>query len=190
MRKRTKIALIIIIALVAISAVFLAIYKYSMEKANTEKMEAVTANELHVGDVAPDFTVKLLSGDEFTLSDNEGKTVFLNFWATWCSPCVAEMPAIQELSEKYIESTVFISISCGEKEREVQSFIDRSGFTYNIGLDESGEMIKSLYPSIGIPFTLVIDAGGIITAIFIGGGDQMHDVFENAILEAQKGISE
>ena len=140
--------------------------------------------ELSVGDNAPDFTVNLLQGGEFTLSENRGKVVFLNIWATWCSPCVAEMPAIQELSEQYAEDVVFIGVNYAENAAKVGDFIAGRGFTYNIGLDERGEIARNLYPSSGIPYTLIIDAEGIITEIFLGGGAEMHAVFDEAMSAA------
>ena len=143
--------------------------------------------KLSVGDAAPDFTVKLLSGGTFSLSENKGYVVFLNFWATWCSPCVAEMPAIQSLSEKYADSVVFIGVNYAENANKVEDFIIGRGFTYNIGLDETGGIMGALYPSDGIPYTLIIDAEGIITEIFLGGGEYMHDVFDEAITAALGG---
>lgn len=184
MQNKAKTIIIIILSvLLVISVIFNAIFIYYAYRANHGD-EYIAGSELLEGDVAPDFSVKLLTGDTFTLSDNKGKVVFLNFWASWCSPCVAEMPAIQELSEQYEGNVVFIGIDIAENSKKVQDFIAKNGFTYNIGLDENGDISKNLYPSNGIPYTLIIDADGIITKIFLGGGDQMHEVFEGAITEA------
>ena len=157
-----------------------------------ESSESNTSPEVEITEVveggkAPDFSVAMLNGEVFTLSKHKGKVVFLNFWATWCPPCIAEMPAIQELSEKYENEVVFIGVDVAEDSLKVQDFIDREGYTYNIGLDSYGDLIRDVYPTDGIPYTIVIDADGIIVRIFLGGGARMHEIFENAIIKALGG---
>ena len=166
-----------------VTAVITGLFIYQNRAANSRR-EDIAARELNAGDTAPDFSATLLSGDTFTLSEYKGKVIFLNFWATWCSPCVAEMPAIQELSEKYTDSVIFIGMDYAENEKKVRDFVTEKGFTYKIGLDEQGDISRNLYPTDGIPYTLIIDAEGIISKIFLGGGDRMYKIFDDAITEA------
>ncbi|HBU11887.1 MAG TPA: TlpA family protein disulfide reductase [Clostridiales bacterium] len=184
MRSRKRTILKIVLAGAIGFAAVIAIASIRQFYTTNQNIEHVSANELQVGDTAPDFTVNLLSGGTFTLSENKGKVVFLNFWGTWCAPCIEEMPAIQALSEKYTDDVVFIGMDYGDNNiNKVQDFIAGKGFTYPIGLDESGD-IKNLYPALGVPYTLVIDAEGIISWALTGGSDQMYDVFDDAIAEA------
>ena len=185
MRGKRKTAIIIILsAALAISLVFNAIFIYRELRAPPENAGEISGME--DGEIAPDFSVELLAGGDFTLSEHRGKVVFLTFWATWCPPCIAEMPAIQELSEKYGSDVVFIGVNIAEDTRRVQDFINREGYTYNIGLDKTGYLITELYPTDGIPYTLIIDANGFIVNEFLGGGAHMHNIFENAIIDALK----
>ena len=190
MQSKNKIVIIILSVLLLISIFFNVVLLYRELRASGSYEDSAAEDsavyEVSIGGKAPDFSAKLLTGDTFTLSENKGKVVFLNFWATWCGPCVAEMPAIQELSETYADSVVFIGMNYAEDTKKVQDFVTKRGITYNIGIDENGDIAKNLYPTTGIPYTLVIDAEGIISEIFLGGGDKMHDIFNSAITEALK----
>ena len=137
--------------------------------------------ELSEGDVAPDFTVTLVNGDTFTLSDYDDEVVLLNFWATWCPPCVGEMPALQNLYED--GEAVIIGIDCGETKADVDSFVSENGYTYNIGYDEY-YTVEDYYPTDGIPYTLIINKG-VIYKIFVGayGADVMYEEYGSAIAE-------
>ena len=131
--------------------------------------------------MAPDFTVTLVNGDTFTLSDYDDEVVLLNFWATWCPPCVGEMPALQNLYED--GEAVIIGIDCGETKADVDSFVSENGYTYNIGYDEY-YTVEDYYPTDGIPYTLIINKG-VIYKIFVGayGADVMYEEYGSAIAE-------
>ncbi len=68
-----------------------------------------------IGSEAPDFTAKLNNGETFTLSDKKGQVILLNFWATWCSNCVKEMPAIEKLYEEYGDQIVIVGVNVGRR---------------------------------------------------------------------------
>ncbi len=125
---------------------------------------------LNEGDTAPDFTAALADGTEFTLSDQQGKVVLLNFWATWCGPCVREMPAFEKLHEEYGEDIAILAVNCMEGEDIVDAFLEETGYTFPVACDVEGTVIAK-YPSQGIPYTLVIDKEGIIQKIYVGAAD-------------------
>ncbi|MBR5421387.1 MAG: TlpA family protein disulfide reductase [Lachnospiraceae bacterium] len=137
--------------------------------------------ELSEGDVAPDFTVELISGEMLTLSDYDDRVVLLNFWATWCPPCVGEMPALQKLYEEMGDEVLILGVDCAESRRDVTDFVNENGYTYPIALDED-YTVGYYYPSDGIPYTLIIDHG-VIADIFVGanGADAMYREYSNAI---------
>ncbi len=131
---------------------------------------AVSYLPLEEGDTAPDFTAALTDNTEFTLSDQQGKVVLLNFWATWCGPCVREMPALEKLHGEYGEDVVILAVNCMESEDTVNAFLEETGYTFPVACDMEGTILAK-YPSQGIPYTLVIDGEGIIRNIYVGALD-------------------
>lgn len=100
-----------------------------------------------------------IDGREYRLNDFAGKPVFLNFWATWCPPCIAEMPDIQELYDTFGQQAAFILLS-GEDPKVVQSFMQRKGF--NMPVYQLRYSVPEVFASQSIPVTFVISAEGKI----------------------------
>lgn len=132
--------------------------------------ETPSYQPLSEGDAAPDFTADLADGSTFTLSDQEGKIVLLNFWATWCGPCVREMPAFEKLHGEYGEDVVILAVNCLEDTETVDAFITENEYTFPIAYDTEGT-VNMRYPTQGIPYTLIIDGDGIIQKIYVGAAD-------------------
>jgi len=132
---------------------------------------------------APDFTATLISGEEFTLSENIGKPVLVNFWATWCGPCVGEMPAFEQLKEDYGDSVVIIAVNCGEKADAVRAFVSGNGYTFDFALDEKAKISTNIYPTMSIPYTVLIDADGNIAEEFVGAvsAERQYKIYKEAI---------
>ncbi|HUV43418.1 MAG TPA: TlpA disulfide reductase family protein [Dehalococcoidales bacterium] len=117
---------------------------------------------------APDFTLKDLDGNTVRLSDLRGKVVFLNFWATWCPPCRAEMPDIEKVHRKYRDrDVVVLGIDLRESVSTVRAFIGEGGYTWTFLLDTTGK-VGSMYQVRGIPASYFIDRKGVIRAVAIG----------------------
>ncbi|WP_053366706.1 redoxin domain-containing protein [Bacillus sp. FJAT-27245] len=119
-----------------------------------------------VGQKAPDFELKTLAGETVKLSSLKGKKIMLNFWATWCGPCKAEMPAMEQLS-KEVDSNVAILAVNIDPQLDVKGFVEQNGITFPILLDEKDE-VNTTYQVISIPTTYFIDSNGIIQDKFIG----------------------
>jgi thiol-disulfide isomerase/thioredoxin len=120
-------------------------------------------------DAAPGFSVRTLDGSTFTLADHlatDGRPLFLNLWATWCGPCRAEMPILQDASEAHPEVR-FVGVAIEDSERSVADFVAEIGVTYNIGLDDDN-VVRDAYPTLGMPTTFLIDPGGSIAKTHIG----------------------
>lgn len=122
--------------------------------------------------LAPDFTLTNLQGEEVTLSDLRGKRVVLNFWATWCPPCEAEMPHMQQYYEKYGQEDnveiVGVNLTYAkEKVERVEQFIKSYDITFPILL-EKDETVASQYEILTIPSTYMIDRDGKIQKKIIG----------------------
>ena len=115
------------------------------------------------GGKAPDYSVTTLGGDTVSIADFRDKVVVLNVWATWCEPCVREMPALQTLHEKMASEGVEVlgvSVDVGDNTRVIE-FAQALGVTFPILRDPSGDIQKA-YAINGLPTTFVIDRKGRI----------------------------
>lgn len=148
----------------------------SQDGASAAPEESFAPGVIAVGAPAPDFTAQLVDGTSFQLSEQKDKAVLLNFWATWCGPCVGELPAFTRLVETYGDKIALLAVNCGEDEQTVTGFLEQNGYTFPVALDLEGE-ISSLYPTDGIPYTLIIAPDGTISSIQLGasGADEMFD---------------
>lgn len=140
---------------------------------------------------AIDFTLTDQYGNSHTLSDYKGKTVFLNFWATWCPPCRAEMPDIQKLYEEYDtegdDALIVLGIASpdigGEKSEEgVKQFLEENGYTYPVLMDTTGEQFMN-YGVTSYPTTFMIDRDGNVFGYVSGSlsGDMMKSIVEQTM---------
>ncbi len=129
---------------------------------------------------APDFTLPDLNGKAFSLSELEGKVVILDFWATWCPPCVVEIPHFIDLYKEYKGQgleVVGISLDRGGV-KVVKSFVEKNEITYPVVI--GNQKVAEDYGGIrGIPTTFVIDRQGYIVKKFVGYRDKK--VFESII---------
>lgn len=134
------------------------------------------------GSEAPDFTFQDNSGTTRNLSDYRGHVVILNFWATWCSYCLVEMPDMQQIVEDYSEVSV-LAINRGDAVDVANEASVEYGYDFVWGTDGDGT-IQSLYPSNGIPYSVIIDKEGTIVEIYEGSSPSMYQYFEDAITRA------
>ena len=117
---------------------------------------------------AVDFTLYTLEGEEVSLFDYKGKLVFLNFWATWCPPCRAEMPSMERISNQLpADSFIILAVNVNEPKEEVQAFIAENGYTFPVLLDSDGR-ISSVYQVQGIPTTWLIGPDGDVLGRLVG----------------------
>lgn len=114
-----------------------------------------------VGETAPDFSLPGINSEEVKLSDYRGKKVFLNFWATWCPPCRAEMPDIQRFYEERKDDIVILAVNIGEEKGKVVDHLNISSFTFPVVLDRD-KSTASEYLVRGIPTSYFIDKNGTI----------------------------
>jgi peroxiredoxin len=134
-----------------------------------------------IGSEAPDFVLPTLSGDQMQLSEFRGKGIVLNFWGTWCTPCIEEMPALQVNYQKYKEQgVVIIGVHIGGSKVTVESFTNRYQLTFPIAMDRSRE-ITQLYEVGQIPSTYFIDQNGIVKTNVVGGPMSEEAINENIL---------
>ncbi len=138
----------------------------------SESLESLKAkmNEW-VGKPAPDFEVTDLKGEELTLEKYRGQVVLLDFWATWCGPCLTEMPKLKKTYEKYKDQKFqIIGISSDKSKTPLEAYIEKEGLGWIHTWDENRKL-RNLYGIIGIPTTFLIDGEGVIRKASLGGFD-------------------
>jgi len=114
------------------------------------------------GKRAPDFSLESLEGGEVSLSDHRGDVVLINFWATWCAPCRAEIPAIEAVHQaRQNDGFVVLGVNYQEAREVVEPFTRRLAMTYPVLLDERGRVMDT-YRAIGLPMSILVDREGII----------------------------
>lgn len=120
---------------------------------------------------APALTLENLNGDRVDLAALRGKVVVLNFWATWCAPCIREMPALQKLSESLSTSGIVVfAVNTGQKAENVRKFLDRYSIDLPILLDRD-EAVKKAWAVRVMPTTYIVDPDGRVVYGAIGERD-------------------
>jgi thiol-disulfide isomerase/thioredoxin len=111
---------------------------------------------------APNFSLELLDGGNFHLSDHKGKPVMINFFASWCLPCREEIPALVKIQHEYQPKGIFfLAIAVDDTEKDVTKFIERLGFTFPAGLDKTGKL-KEAFGVYGLPTSFFINKDATI----------------------------
>jgi peroxiredoxin len=161
-RKNTQLLLTILFVFVA--CVLLIVF-LRQERGSIIK----TAKMIQPGFKVPSFTFPDINGKEVSLSDQRGKVILVNVWATWCPPCRREMPSMQRLYEKFKgKNFEILAVSIDSEGREaVEPFMRKMNLTFPALLDP-GETIRSLYGITGVPESFIIDQQGILVEKIIG----------------------
>jgi peroxiredoxin len=123
------------------------------------------------GFLAPDFTLDTLDGSQITLSDLRGKVVVVNLWTSWCPPCRAEMPAIENVYQANKEQgleVLAVNSTFQDSEANAAAFVQEMGLTFPILLDRDGG-VSNRYQLRALPTTYFIDRQGVIRSVVPGG---------------------
>ena len=124
-----------------------------------------------VGDLAPGFTLPDLDGKTLSLSDLEGRVIVLNYWATWCPPCVDEMPSLQKLHEALdAKGLSVVAVSVDERFEDIERFVDNFGLTFTI-LHDEGMKVSRSYQTFKYPETYIIGRDGRVKSKVVGERD-------------------
>jgi peroxiredoxin len=120
------------------------------------------------GFLAPDFALTTLDGSTVRLSDLRGQPVLINFWASWCGPCRAEMPHIQAAFETHVEDgLIVLGVDQLESQPPVTRFVEEFGLTFPIPLDSDGR-VSAAYRARALPTSFFVDTQGVIRDAFTG----------------------
>ena len=144
---------------------------------------------LRAANLAPNFEFSAFDGRRISLSEFRGRPVFLNFWASWCGPCRAEMPNMQTMLDVYgLDGLVIIGVNVGEALTPAQAFIDRLEVDFTAFAYDPTQEIVRLYGVQGLPVSYFIDAEGVISRVI--AGQLSYEVMEDSVLEILGGPEE
>ncbi len=124
---------------------------------------------------AIDFELMTLEGEALALSDLRGRHVLVNFWATWCIPCRAEMPYLEAISTERSDEIVVLGINMGEKADRVAPFVEEFGLTFPVLLDPPAAFTAE-HNVRGLPVSFVVDEEGVVVYRRLGEIDT--DIFD------------
>lgn len=143
------------------------------------------------GKASPDFTLKTLEGKEVKLSDQKGKVVLLDFWATWCPPCVKGLPHIQKLADDTTlaeKGLVVWAVNVSETKDKIEPFMKKHKLSMPVPIDADGATMQK-YAISSIPTTIVVGRDGTVKKVVVGfhgdeGVKDLHAAVEEALKEA------
>ena len=134
-----------------------------------------------VGKPAPDFTLDLLDGKKFHLAENQGHIVILDFWATWCGPCIQAMPQVERVAKEFGDRGVrLIAVNLQESPKDIKAMLERHKLGVDVALDRDG-VVADKYAATAIPQTVIIDKAGGVARLFVGGGPDFEDRLREAL---------
>jgi cytochrome c biogenesis protein CcmG, thiol:disulfide interchange protein DsbE len=149
-------------------ALLLAVFVYVIFDSFHEKLVAV-------GDSAPDFSITADNGRTITNSNFGGKLLVLNFWATWCEPCIEELPSLNEFQQRFANSgVVVLGVSIDSDEKAYRSFLARVRVSFLTARDPDRK-ISADYGTLKVPETYIIDSKGTVLRKLISNQDWMSE---------------
>lgn len=143
-----------------------------------------------VGQPAPEVSLQLLDGTPFKLSEQTGKVVVLDFWATWCAPCMQTMPLVEQAIGQFDTETVtLISINLQESPQQIRPVLERYNLNVTVAMDTDG-VAAARYEAKAIPQLVIVGKDGVVKQLYVGGGakvvEQMSSTIEQLLSEPKE----
>jgi thiol-disulfide isomerase/thioredoxin len=163
------------VALLALMAVLLLLFgkkdgadSTTTSQGSSSSPSSYSVTPAEVNYAAPELSLQNVNGDTEALTDYREKVVLVNNWATWCPPCKAEIPTLQEYYKVHSEEGfVIIGVEAGEPQAEVSQFVKSSVITYPIWIDLENASLRA-FGSSGLPNSFVIDRKGMVRLSWVG----------------------
>jgi len=172
MKNKWIIWIFAVVAFIGVIAAAVVGYNYLSARYDEEQvpLQAEESAEEEI-QLAPDFTVLNDKGKEVRLEEYFGKPIVLNFWATWCGPCKAELPYFNEAYREHGDEVEFVMVNLtdgvSETVKGVRKFMSQNGYEFPVHFDTRGEAAAT-YGAYSIPMTIFIDAEGIPRGQYVG----------------------
>lgn len=129
---------------------------------------ASTALAVNVDDMAPDFTLKRLDGTNLRLQELRGQVVLVNFWASWCGPCLQEMPLLDRMHQRYRDAGfAVLGVNVEGEEKPAREVAGETGVTFPVLID-AGQKVSERYALEAMPSSVVIDRDGVVRYVHRG----------------------
>ena len=140
-----------------------------------------------VGQPAYAFQLEMLDGSQFDLAARKGRILVLDFWATWCGPCMQTMPLVEEVVRSFADKQVdLVAVNMEEQPQTIKSILERHKLKVAVALDRDG-VIAAKYAVTAIPQTVVIDREGKVVRLFVGGGKNTAEALRKVLQELTGG---
>jgi len=134
-----------------------------------------------IGKPAPDFKLAQADGNEFHLAEMKGSIVVLDFWASWCGPCLQTMPQVEKVAKEFADKKVIlVGVNLEESAAKVKAALERLELNLTVALDREGETAE-MYGATAIPQTVIIDRRGNVSHVFVGANPRFDDILRDAI---------
>lgn len=147
-----------------------------------------TQDAAPAGPPVPDRTYETFDGDQTSLPAFAGEPLVVNFWASWCPPCIAEMPEFEQVHLARQDEVRFIGLNTQDNREQAERLREDTGVTYDLGLDPDGALFAD-FEVIGMPSTYFVDAQGAIVHRHAGilSEQQLHDLIDEHLVDGQVG---
>ncbi len=155
--------------------------EYPFYEAVAQRVEGIESTK--VGKVIPNFTSNAtMDGEKFDLSSLRGKYVLIDFWGTWCAPCIAEMPKVKEYQEKYADKLVILGVNSGDTIEKIKKFVEPKGYDWAQILAASGDQDLVLQLNVaGFPTKFILSPEGEILNRFVGDTEEAFEVLDKLL---------
>jgi thiol-disulfide isomerase/thioredoxin len=143
-----------------------------------------------VGKPAPEFEIALVDGGQFRWSDYREKIVVLDFWASWCGPCMQALPQVDKVAQEFADQDVcLVAVNLQETPDQVKQTLERLHLETKVGLDTDGSVAKK-YGTTAIPQTVIVGRDGNVARVFVGGGSRFDESLRSALQSVVTGKPE
>ncbi|HIE21766.1 MAG TPA: TlpA family protein disulfide reductase [Acidimicrobiia bacterium] len=144
----------------------------------------VTSDDPAPKELAPQFALPNFEGETVRLTDFRGQPLVLNYWASWCLPCLAEMPDFEAMYQKHGDEVAFLGINLADDPVGAEYVLNDTGITYPVAVDADASTFEAL-GGFGMPTTVFIDSEGYILEMYTGAltAEELDDRIERYFLE-------
>ncbi|WP_160366877.1 TlpA family protein disulfide reductase [Sphingobacteruim zhuxiongii] len=151
------------------------IFKHSLadKYASYEKLQSVNQAEKNIvkGNIAPSFELTDIAGKAFHISKFKGKYIILDFWGSWCGPCIQEIPQLKSFYDKYKNEIVLVGIACNERDDAWKRIVNKENMNWHQLLNSTNQDVSVLYGIKAFPTKVVIDKDYKILKTYVGSGE-------------------